>query len=524
MAAIIPMVFATVSVADVRLPAIIGDHMVIQRDRSAAIWGWGDKDETITVEAGTSQIPTAAGRDGNWRVMLPPMPIQAKPIEITIHGHNSITLHDVLVGDVWLCSGQSNMEFPLSSANNAQEAIAAANHPDIRLFVVQHQVAFEPREDCKGQWIACSPDSVKDFSAVGYFFADAIRNSEHVPMGMIGSYWGGTPIESWISFEGFAVDPELKGMQDYFLRLKAELPKRQAKHDEWYQSTGKAYEAALAKHPATRPILALPEPTLPYNPYFPTVLFNGMIKPIIPYTLKGEIWYQGESNSSAALKYRKLLPALIGDMRSRWNQGDFPFGIVQLANYSPVQKKSDPAISNWALLREAQSLTAANVPNTVIAVIVDIGQSNNIHPRDKIDVGRRLAIAVRKTAYGETNLVSSPTYDSMQVDGDRIHVHFKDVGTGLKIGAAPSTQPSLPASLPVDRLMGFVISGDDHQFVPADAMVEKPDTVVVSSPRVVHPVAVRYGWENSPTVNLYNDELLPASPFRTDNWPDLSGR
>jgi sialate O-acetylesterase len=527
---------ATPLFADVKLPAIFGDHMVLEHDAKVPIWGWADAGEGIKITAGNATATATAGADGKWTASLQGLKTSDQPIDLTIVGKNTITLHDVLVGDVWVCSGQSNMEFNLGGgkygfggALSAPEELPKADHPTLRLFIVKKKTAFEPQTDCVGEWKVCTPDSAGPFSAVGYFFGRDIQDDQHIPIGLIGTYWGGTPAEAWTSLEGLKSAPELQGYVNTITTLLADIPGTLKKYNEetlphWKEESEaaqKKWQAAAAKAKAAgEPVPPKPnirKPASPdNNPNLPTVLTNGMVAPIVPYAIKGAIWYQGESNAGQAKLYRTLFPTMITDWRTRWGEGDFPFFWVQLANFQARKPDPTQAADGWPGLREAQSMTL-KLPNTGQAVIIDIGQGNDIHPKDKADVGYRLSLAARHVAYGEDLVFSGPTYDSMKVEGDKIRISFKNIGSGLTIAAAPSTQRDVPQADPATELKGFSIAGADHKFVWAHAVIDG-DTVVVSSPDVHDPVAVRYAWANNPGCNLYNKDKLPASPFRTDDW------
>lgn len=547
------LLFTSPLFGDVKLPAIIGDHMVLQRDAKVPIWGWADAGEAVTVTAGSVKATATAGADGKWTATLEGLRASDQPLDVTVAGKNTITLHDVLVGDVWVCSGQSNMEFQLGGgpkygfggAHNAAEEIPKADHPTLRLFVVKKKIAFEPQADCEGAWQASNPDTAPRFSAVGYFFGRDIQQDQHVPVGMIGTYWGGTPAEAWTSLEALKAVPVLASLAQKFETLVATLPQQKEKYEKEtlpkWEAANAAFVAAnkaaqqkwkddaaaaqAAGQPAPAAFVPKPAPRKPnapdQNPNLPTVLSSGMIAPIVPYAIKGAIWYQGESNAGAAKLYQTLFPTMITDWRTRWAEGDFPFIWVQLANFmAPVTAPVQTA-DGWPGLREAQAMTL-KLPNTGQAVIIDIGQANDIHPKDKQGVGARLSLAARHVAYGEDLVYSGPTYDSMKVDGDKVEISFKNLGSGLTIAAAPSTQAGVPQGAPADQLEGFSIAGADHKFVWATATISG-DTVTVSSPDVHDPQAVRYAWANNPKANLYNKEGLPASPFRTDDWGNPAG-
>ncbi len=541
--------------ADVKLPAIFGDHMVLQREAKVPVWGTADAGEAVTVTAGDSKATATADGEGKWKAELSGLKASATPMDVVIAGKNRVTLHDVLVGDVWVCSGQSNMEFQLGGgkygfggASTAATEIPKAEHPTMRLFIVTKKVSLEPLGDCVGSWKVCTPDSAARFSAVGYFFGKEILEEQQIPVGMIGTYWGGTPAQSWTSMDGLKSAPELAKLVNMFLDVKDHLPQKREIYEKklvpawqkanaaWQLQYGAPYEVAMKKWraevaaaaaagqpaPTRPPAPEKPAPRKPSAPdndaWLPSVLNNGMIHPLIPFAIKGAIWYQGESDAGNPKLYQTLFPAMITDWRTQWGEGDFPFLFVQLANFQARLTEPTQSSGAWAGLREAQSMTL-KLPNTGDAVIDDIGQADDIHPKDKADVGHRLALAARHVAYGEDLVYSGPTYDSMQVEGDKIRIKFKNLGSGLTIAAAPSTQPGVPAGEPASELKGFSIAGADQKFVWASAVIDG-ESVVVGSPDVKEPVAVRYGWANNPEVNLYNKEKLPASPFRTDDWDD----
>ncbi len=550
--ALLVFAWAGPSQADVRLPALFGSHMVLEQESKIPVWGWADPGEAVTVTLGGHTAKTTAAADGKWRVDLEPVATNATPLTLTVAGKNTLKFDDVLVGDVWVCSGQSNMEFDLGGdwggkhsfggAANAATAVPAANDPQLRLFVVQHKIALQPESDVVGEWQVCTPDSAALFSAVGYFFGQELRRTLHRPIGLIGTYWGGMPAQAFTSLSGLQKDPPFAHYVDVYQKRVAAYPK--AKEDypaavaafneklkQWNETVAPVYnpilkqwQDAVAQAHATgqpeppKPIASAPmpkAPTLPEGaPSTPTVLYNGMIAPLIPYAIKGVIWYQGESNAGNGLEYQTLFPRMITDWREKWNQGDFPFLYVQLAAYLAAQKQ--PSEGGWAYLREAQ-LTTLALPNTGMAVAIDIGNANDVHPKDKLDVGLRLALAAKHVAYQQDLVYSGPIYDSMKIEGNKIRVSFKHTGGGLQMSAPPWTPNGVPAPAPTE-LTGFAIAGADQKWVWAQANIDG-NTVVVSSDQVPAPVAVRYGWANNPPCNLYNKEGLPASPFRTDDWP-----
>ncbi len=534
-----PLVLAITPVrGDVKMPALFGDHMLLQRQLKIPVWGWADPGEEIKVALGDHQGKAIASKEGTWRVDLEPIATASEPLILTVSGKNSVKFEDVLIGDVWICSGQSNMEFPMARAHNTVSETPKATDSQIRLFLVSKKTAGQPQKDVTGKWMVCSPETVKGFSAVGYFFARELRETTKEPIGLIATYWGGTPAQAWTSLSGLTKEPPF----EKYVKAATEgaahetanreaypqlLEKYEAEKKKWNEEYGKPYDAALKewavanKEPRAKgqPAPAKPKPSQPephkplpdQDPHTPTVLFNGMVAPLMPFALKGVVWYQGEANGGAGAEYRTLFPRLINDWREKWGQGDFPFLFVQLANYLAPQKA--PVEGGWAALREAQLMTLA-LPNTGMAVAIDIGNGNDIHPKDKLDVGHRLALAARHLVYGEKIVYSGPIYDSMKVEGKSIRLTFKNTGGGLVMGAPPWAPDGLAAP-PATELKGFAIAGATNEWVWARATIDH-DTVVVSADGLADPKAVRYGWANNPACDLYNKEGLPASPFRTD--------
>ncbi|MGQ9738855.1 MAG: sialate O-acetylesterase [Armatimonadota bacterium] len=492
--------------ADVRLPKIFGDHAVLQRGKPIPVWGIADPGEKVTVEFHGQRVSTTANGGGKWRVTLKPVSAGG-PFEMVVKGKNTIVLQDILVGEVWVCSGQSNMEWPLFLARNGEQEVASANYPQIRLFIVPKAIADQPQEDLSGgEWRICTPESARNFSAVGYFFARELHQALKVPVGMIESAWGGTPAESWTSLRTLETNPKLRPILENWQRAVQGYPQALQR---FYQQI-QAWEEAAAKARAEgRPEPPRPNrPTHPRNnPWKPAGLFNAMILPIVPYAIQGAIWYQGESNAGRAYEYRTLFPAMIQDWRKAWGQGNFPFLFVQLANF--MATKPEPGESAWAELREAQMMTLS-LPKTGMAVAIDIGEADDIHPRNKQDVGKRLALNALAITYGKKMEYSGPIYARMKREDNRIRLFFKHVDGGL---TTPNDEP----------LKGFAIAGADRRFVWADARIDG-ETVVVSSPQIAEPVAVRYAWADNPVCNLYNRAGLPASPFRTDTWRGVTAR
>ncbi len=493
--------------ADVRLPNVFGDHMVLQRHKAIPIWGYADPGELVSVTLNGHERRTVAADDGKWRVDLPAMDAGG-PHRVTVKGNNFVVFDDVLIGEVWVCSGQSNMDWRVHQSNNPEAEIAAANYPQIRSFRAERVVALEPQDDVPGAWTVCSPETVGQYTAVGYYFVRELHKELGVPFGMLHTAWGGTPAEAWTTRETLATDPMLQPIVEKWDRIRESYPERKKKYEEEIAEWKKKAEAAKADG---KDVPAKPKPPLDASkhPHYSGGLYNAMIHPLVPYAIRGAIWYQGESNAPRAYQYRTLFPAMIQDWREAWGQGSFPFLFVQLANWQA--RKPEPGGSYWAELREAQLRTLA-WPNTGMAVIIDIGEANDIHPRNKQDVGKRLALAALHKAYGRELVYSSPLYRSHEIKDGKVILTFEHVGEGLKV----KTGDALASD---GKLEGFAIAGEDKQFVWADAEILEPNKVAVSSSKVSDPVAVRYAWADNPACNLYNSAALPASPFRTDDWP-----
>ncbi|MBW8039084.1 MAG: sialate O-acetylesterase [Planctomycetes bacterium] len=490
--------------ADVKLPAVIGDNMVLQKGKATHIWGWAEPGEEIMVSVSWRTMGWGITGDkvGKWSFEMSP-PSTAGPHEMTISGKNTITIKNILVGEVWVCSGQSNMQMSVRSSANAEQEIAGADYPKVRLFTVKRKVADEPQTDCVGRWTMCSPETVPNFSAVGYFFGRELHKELNVPIGLIHTSWGGTPAEAWTRRGALESVPDCVPILERFDEAMAKYPEAKKKYEEDVNKWKEAVEKAKAegKNPPRRPR----PPFGPGNPHSPAGLYNAMIAPLIPYSIGGGIWYQGESNASRAYQYRKLFPAMITNWRQDWGQGNFPFLFVQLANFMAVN--SEPVDSAWAELREAQLMTLA-LPNTGMAVIIDIGEARDIHPKNKQDVGKRLALWALGKSYDKKVVYSGPIYQSKRTEGNKVTLVFEHVGGGL---IANGGEP----------LKGFAVAGVDRKFVWADAKIDG-ETVIISSNDVSEPTAVRYGWANNPVCNLYNKEDLPATPFRTDDWPGIT--
>jgi sialate O-acetylesterase len=492
--------FAGIARSDVKPNPLFSDHMVLQRDAKVAVWGTADDGEKVTVSLGQSTADTVA-KDGRWKVEVGPFPAGG-PHVLSIKGNNEVAVKDVLIGEVWICSGQSNMEWPLRATDRGQQVADAANHPQLRLFDVPNTVAQSPTTTVKAVWTECNPKTVINFSAVGYYFGQKLQAELGVPVGMIHTSWGGTPAEAWTSVEALSASPRLKEeILDGYQRQVQNFPKFKAKMEkdlaEWEKN--KSDPAWKGKRRPSVPQSAL-------NQNSPASLYNGMLAPLVPYGIKGAIWYQGESNAGRADQYLTLFPAMISDWRARFGQGDFPFLCVQLAPFIVGGNPQDEMEkSTWAELRESQRLTCKKLPHVGMAVITDAGEARDIHPKNKKTVGERLAAIALVDSYGRSGPGRGPEYKSHKIEGSRAIVSFDHLGTGLSVHDGPAVK-------------GFYVCGSDRKFHPATAMVEG-ETVVVSSDQVPMPTHIRYGWNDNPSLNLFNKEGFPATPFKTDDFP-----
>lgn len=446
--------------AEVRPNSLFSDNAVLQRGLPVPVWGTASDGETVTVTLQGQRVTTTS-RNGKWMLRLKPLEAGG-PYTMTIEGSNRVELRNVMVGDVWVCSGQSNMEFTLDRCAEKDEATAASADPMLRLLKVPRKPADQPIDDAGVQWVAAGPETTGSFSGVGYFFGRDLRKALGVPVGLIDAAYGGTRIQTW--------------MGERSLRPTEAMNDVLEKWPEWARDRNRV-----------------------------CVLFNGMICPLIPYAIRGVIWYQGEGNTGEACAYRTWFPDMIREWREDWGQGEFPFLFVQLAPYLKIE--TEPGESHWAELRESQLLTSLNCPNTAMAVITDYGDQEDIHPQHKEPVGGRLALAARALAYEEKIVFGGPVYRSVTFRGNRAVLDFDSVGGGLLARDG--------------ELSGFTIAGEDRKFHNASAGIVG-SRVVVHSPNVARPVAVRYGWANYPVVNLFNLEGLPASPFRTDDFPMIT--
>lgn len=482
---------ATITNADVRLPAIIGDNMVLQpMEQGTPLWGWANPREQVTIRLLDQQITAAADEDGRWIARVSIAEDHREPFDITFEAGSTITIKNVMAGEVWVCSGQSNMEWPVGQSNNAEaEKASAADFPEIRLFTVRKAVSAQPNDNVEGQWLVASPQTVNGFSAIGYFFGRELNQTLGRPVGLINSSWGGSPAEAWTRTARIESDPILAPMLDQQLKLLEEYPRLKAEYDV------KLAEWVEAGRPGDQRLHA---PFGPQSPHRVGNLWNGMIAPIIPYGIRGVIWYQGETNAGRFIEYETLFPAMITDWRNQWDQGEFPFLFVQLANY--LAPDEQPRDDGWPNLRNAQTKTLS-VSNTAMAVAIDVGSANDIHPRDKQSVAHRLALGALATVYDRDVRYQGPMFKAMRIEGDRIRIEFDHAQDGLIVRNK--------------KLTGFAIAGADGKFVWADAEVDG-NAVVVHSPDVSQPTAVRYAWSNNPAAVLYNSAGLPAVPFATD--------
>ena len=657
--------------ADVKLPAIFSDHAVLLKSAHVPVWGKADPGEKVMVTLDKNSVSTTAGQDGRWALELNLKDSGTGPYVMTVEGKNKLTLSDVVVGEVWLASGQSNMERMIKETSHAVEEIAQPANLMIREFKVQKLPSQEPLDDVKGQWVIASPETRATFSAVAYYFSKKLQGELKVPVGVINSTWGGTPSEAWTSDEALDSVPDLKECRQRLDKIVTDYPSQKQAWVEamrgWLKETGRADHPAVDTEqfagtnvdtsswiPVTLPgdvkapglantgavwlrkevvipaaltnkplglwfslngfdtvywngkkitgttfetfggegsmrkggdysipvneirsgtnvvAIRLFEPISPARfagsftmggvPFdgtwmakseyelpaplsdkpapqsfklvtesqnCPGYLFNGMIHPLLPYGIRGVIWYQGESNSGRATQYRTAFPLLISDWRKQWHNEDLPFYFCQLANFMP--KKPDPAESAWAELRDAQA-SALRLPHTGQAILIDLGEAGDIHPCNKKDPGERLALIALAKDYGKSFPYFGPIFDFMKIDGSKAILTFKTTEGGLVAHPLPETYlvstvlnktAPLVRNSPGSQLEGFAICGADKQWFWADARIEG-EMVIVSSPKVPDPVAVRYAWADNPTCNLYNGAGLPASPFRTDDFTPVT--
>lgn len=509
-------VLITPALADVSLPAIFSDNLVLQQGKPVTVWGFAVADEDVTVRfAGQTQV-TRADLDGKWRISLDPMTANAQPQELSVSGKNTVILKNLLIGEVWVCSGQSNMQWTVSQSGNAEQEIAGANAPQIRMFTAERATGMTPATDVKGSWKEANPANVGNFSAVAYFYGRHLHQVLKVPVGLINTSWGGTRVEAWTSRESLEERPCAAQMLSDWDGIRqswdatAEAAKFEASKTAW-QAEAKKISEENAKLPADQKKKTPQAPRPPDDPnktpHHPAVLFNAMVAPLIPYSIQGAIWYQGESNQKRAFQYQELLPNMINDWRTRWND-PFSFYIVQLASFGNGQPITQEAgiPDTWAELQEAQYLTSITLPKVGLAITNDIGEEKNIHPKNKQEVGRRLALWALAKDYGRADTVfSGPMFKNALIEGSQVRIQFDHTGGGLKTRDG-------------GELKHFQIVGEDKKWVWAQAKIENNE-VIVSSPEVPNPVGVRYAWAAWPEgANLINAEGLPAGCFRTDEF------
>ncbi|MFC4870335.1 sialate O-acetylesterase [Negadavirga shengliensis] len=469
------ILLAAAARAELKLPKVFADHMVLQRELDIPIWGWAEPREAVTIEFQDKRYRTRADKEGKWTLKLAPS-AAGGPYELTVSTKGtSLVFRDVLVGDVWLLGGQSNMEWALKNTNHGEDSIKVADFPQIRLFEVGRNMSLSPMDDVpEATWSLCSPEAVANFSAIGYYFGKNIHRDLDVPVGLLDINWGGTVSEAWTSPDALLTHAD----------FSEKVKNNQTNGPKDFSN---------------------PDDRKPNS--WPTSLYFGMLEPVIPFAIKGALWYQGESNAGRAYQYREIFPLMIADWRKQWGQGDFPFLWVQLANYK--QPKEKPEDSDWAELREAQTMALA-LPHTAQAVIIDRGEAGDIHPRDKWTVGERLALAAKKIAYGMDVVYSGPTYKSMTTEGDKIRISFDHLGSGLVVKDK------------YGYVKGFSVAGNDKVFHWVKGYQDGND-IILSIGEITNPVAVRYGWADNPDdLNVYNKEGLPANPFRTDDWQGIT--
>jgi sialate O-acetylesterase len=499
---------AGVARGDVRLPALFTDHMVLQQGQKNRVWGWADPGEAVVVTIAGQRHQAAADGQGKWQVVLDPLPVGG-PHELNVTGKNKLAVKDVLVGEVWICSGQSNMQWPVAQSNDADLETRTARYDRIRLISVPQVGTQQPQEDFQGKWEVCTPQTVAQFSAVGYFFGRQLHQTLDVPIGLIDNAWGGSACEAWVRRDLLEKDEKYRPLIARWEQIEKTYDEAKARADHERRLAAYREAAAKARSEGKQPP---PPPRAPANPLTgnarPGNIYNGVLKPTIGYGIRGVIWYQGETNAARAYQYRDLFPLMIQSWRDEWQQGDFPFYWVQLADFR--DEKPEPADSDWAELREAQTMTMDRLPNTGQAVIIDLGEGRDIHPRNKQDVAKRLVRWALARDYGLSDIAyRSPQYRSMDKQGSKLVLKFDHVGPGLY-------------TFDVPRPIGFAIAGSDRKFVWAEAELQGSDTIVVWSDKVPDPVAVRYAWADNPRCNVYSRNGLPLTPFRTDDWPGIT--
>ncbi|MBU2882051.1 sialate O-acetylesterase [Psychrosphaera sp. B3R10] len=491
------ILFSSTALSKITVPHIFADRMVLQQKQHNPIWGKATPGAKVHVSIANQNYKVKADSKGDWRVKLAPLPAGG-PYKLSIEGdYTVLEISDVLVGEVWLCSGQSNMEWRVQHINHSEIELASANFPDIRLLSVPRVGIDKPQFDVETQWYKTTPQNVRDFSAICYLYGRRLHQTLNVPIGLIKNSWGGTPIEAWIPRDALEKNNEYEELLAHWDKVaenfdEDKFNKDLAEFQDWVKA-GKPKGKKL-KNPAN----VLTGGKRPAN------IFNGVVNPFIGYGIRGVIWYQGEANGARGYQYRSLFPLLINSWRERWGQGDFPFYWAQLADFRP-EKDTPSKYSDWAELREAQTMTLS-LPNTGEAVIYDVGEARNIHPGNKQDVANRLVRHPLAKIYGYPMMADSPMYKSSRIKGNKFLLTFKNVKRKLY-------------ALDKNEVLGFYIAGKDQRFVRATAKITGKNTVEVYSNEINEPVAVRYAWEDNPVVNLYDKIGLPVTPFRTDDWP-----
>lgn len=511
--------FLLVTAGAVEIAGQFTDNAVLQRDKLAPIWGTGTRGEKVDVRFADQAMSTEVDGNGRWRVTLKEMPASKEGRTLEVIGSISgiATAKNILVGEVWLCSGQSNMELKVREILNAKDEVAAAAWPLIRHLGVPHEHAARPQPAMSGTWKVCAPDTVGSMTAFGYFFAREISRTVDVPVGLVEADWGGTRIEPWITPDGFRSAPELAALNKQVDAWDITTAEGNRAWNDYIGQVKQWLPAAEAAVAARQTAPEVPQAPFPENyVQAPTRLYNGMIHPLAPMALRGVLWYQGESNGSEGESYGSKFRALIHGWRKLFEQADLPFYWVQLANYRGPSDPDKPWIGDgWTGVREAQ-FKALAMPHTGMATIIDIGEINDIHPKNKQDVGKRLALWALSQDYGRSVVKSGPLYREHVIEGAAIRLRFDHVGSGLMIGEKKGLAPTVEVK--GGRLAWFAIAGEDKVWRKAEARIDG-DSVVVSAPDVAKPAAVRYAFAMSPLgCNLYNREGLPASPFRTDDW------
>ncbi|QDT10324.1 sialate O-acetylesterase [Planctomycetes bacterium K23_9] len=496
--AVATLLLPVIAHAELKMSSVFGDHMVLQREKPIHVWGWTKPGSDVTVKLADKSASAVADDKGRFDVSLDALPAGG-PHQMTIAADEMIVFKDILIGEVWLCSGQSNMSWPVGSSNDADLESRAAKFPNIRLISVPQVGTQDPQHDFNGKWEACTPETVPSFSAVGYFFGRQLHQTLDVPIGLIDNAWGGSSAEAWVRRDVL----ESSGNFDELL-AKWDDTAKTYDHDK----VRAAYDKKLAKW---EEIKKGARPREPRNPlvgqHRPANLYNGVLLPVLGYTLRGSIWYQGESNAGRAYQYRELFPLMIQNWRDDWAQSDFSFYWVQLADFR--SESEQPSESSWAELREAQTMTMSKLANTGEAVIIDLGEASDIHPKNKQVVGKRLARWALAKDYGIEVPFRSPTYKSIEIDGNKAVVTFDHVGGGLD-------------TFDVNQPMGFAIAGEGGKFFEATAKLVGKDKVQLVSDQVSNPKAVRYAWAENPVCNVQSKEGLPMTPFRTDDRPGIT--